>query len=186
MTHTPDPVYTDNILTFQITVTNLGLSGAASVFLTDTLPSAAGLISAAASQGTVNTNVAGSVTFDLGLITNASGTAAATIQVQPLLSGSATNTATVTNATGSVAGVTNTVTVLNAAPFFLKFAYQADNLDLTLEGQAGQNYIIQVSTNLITWTSVSTNTAVGAGQFTFTNSLTNAPARFYRALHLPQ
>jgi hypothetical protein len=43
-----------------------------------------------------------------------------------------------------------------------------------------------VSTNLTSWTSVSTNTATGAGQFTFTNILTNAPTRFYRALHLPQ
>ena len=186
MTHGPDPVFTDNILTFQITVTNLGPSGATNVFLTDTLPAAAGLLSASASQGTVNTNVAGAVTFDLGIITNAGGTAAATIQVQPLRSGLAFNAATVTNADGAGAGVTNLVTVLNAAPFFLQVAYQAGNLTLTLEGQANQDYIIQVSTNLTTWASVSTNTAVGAGQFTFTNSLTNAPARFYRALHLPQ
>jgi hypothetical protein len=43
-----------------------------------------------------------------------------------------------------------------------------------------------MSTNLTTWTALSTNTAVSPGTFTVTNSLTNTPARFYRALHLPQ
>ena len=186
MTHAPDPVFTGNLLDFQIIVTNLGPAGAANVFLTDTLPAAASLVSASASQGTVNTNVAGAVTFNLGVFTNAGDTAAATLQVQPLQFGLAFNSATVTNDTGSSATATNTVTVIKAAPFFLQATNLANNLNLTLAGSAGQSYIIQVSTDLASWTSVFTNTAVSPGQFTFTNSLTNAPVRFYRALHLPQ
>jgi hypothetical protein len=59
-------------------------------------------------------------------------------------------------------------------------------LRLTILGYPSQNYIIQVSTNLVTWTSLSTNTASATGLFTLTNSMTNGPERFYRALHLPQ
>jgi len=70
--------------------------------------------------------------------------------------------------------------------FSLEASNVANNLILTLVGQTGQSYILQVSTNLTTWTSVFTNAAVSPGQFTFTNSVTNAPARFYRALYLSQ
>ena len=101
MTHAPNPVFTGNYLTFLVTVTNLGPSGATNVLLTDTLPSGAALVSAAASQGTVNTNVAGVVTFNFGILTNAGDTATATIQVQPLQPGLASNSATVTNAAGA-------------------------------------------------------------------------------------
>jgi len=208
MTSAPAPVYTDNYLTFQMTVTNLGFpggtnliqpgneepgtaanpgpSGATNVILTDTLPAAANLVSAAASQGTVNTNTPGTVTFNLGILTNAGDTATATIQVQPLQRGLAVNSASVADSAGPGGTAVNTVTVMDAASFSLGAAYLANNLVLTLEGSAGQNYVLQVSTNLTTWTSISTNTAPGGGQITITNHLTNAPARFYRALHLPQ
>ncbi|MGD0411894.1 MAG: protease pro-enzyme activation domain-containing protein [Verrucomicrobiota bacterium] len=187
MTHAPDPVFTDNFLTFQITVTNLGLSGATNVILADALPAASSLVWAASTQGTINTNVAGAVAFNLGVLTNAGDTAGATIEVQPLLSGLVSNSVTVTNAAGSGAAASNTATVTNATPFSLEAAYLAGNLTLTLEkGSAGQLYIIQVSTNLASWTSLSTNIASGAGQFTITNNVANAPARFYRILHLPQ
>ena len=187
MTHAPDPVFTNNFLTFQLTVTNLSPSGATNVLLTDTLPAGSSLIWAAATQGTVNTNTPGAVAFNLGVLANAGDTAGAAIQVQPFAAGLATNSATVTSAAGSLAGAFNTVTVTNAATFSLEAAFLADNLTLTLEkGSAGQLYIIQLSTNLTSWTSVFTNTAPGAGQFTFTNNVTNAPAHFYRALHLPQ
>jgi hypothetical protein len=68
----------------------------------------------------------------------------------------------------------------------MQAAYQAKSLTLTLNGQPGQSYILQVSTNLISWSGISTNTANAGGQFTFTNNVTNAPVRFFRALHLPQ
>ena len=186
MTHEPDPVLTGNFLDFQITVTNLGPAGATNVLLTDTLPAGARLVSAAASQGPVNTNVAGVVSFNLGILANASDTATATLQVEPLQAGTALNSAVATNANGSPASAANTVTVIPAAPFFLQATNISQDLRLTLEGSAGQNYILQVSTNLTTWTSLSTNTATGIGVFTLTNGFTNGPARFYRALHLPQ
>jgi uncharacterized repeat protein (TIGR01451 family) len=55
-------------------------------------------------------------------------------------------------------------------------------LQLSVVGSAGQNYGIQISSNLVSWTTIMTNT----GSFIFTDSLTNAPKRFYRAIQLPQ
>ncbi|MGA2540613.1 MAG: protease pro-enzyme activation domain-containing protein [Verrucomicrobiota bacterium] len=185
MSLAPSPVYAGNYLTCQITVTNLGPSGATNVLLTDTLPATAGLIAAAASQGTVNTNVPGFVTFSLGDLVNAGATATATLQLQPLQPGSVFNSAYVTNAAGSAASASNTVIVLNSVPT-LQATYLTNNLRLTLSGYPEQNYIMQVSTNLITWTSVSTNVSSATGLLTLTNSLTNGQEQFYRALHLPQ
>jgi len=53
-----------------------------------------------------------------------------------------------------------------------------------LQGQSGVPYIIQHSTNLLAWTSVSTNTL--AGPVNITNTLfANSPAQFWRALWQP-
>jgi hypothetical protein len=60
-------------------------------------------------------------------------------------------------------------------------------LQLTLEGQEGQNYAIQTSSNLLVWTSVLTNTASpSTGSFIYTDTRSNAPLRFYRAVRLAQ
>jgi uncharacterized repeat protein (TIGR01451 family) len=55
-------------------------------------------------------------------------------------------------------------------------------LQLNVIGSLGQSYGIQISSNLVSWTTITTNT----GSFTFTDSLTNAPQRFYRAIQLSQ
>jgi len=58
---------------------------------------------------------------------------------------------------------------------------------LTLLGQEGQNYAVQTSSNLLSWTSVFTNTAsLTNGAFIFTDTRSNAPLRFYRAIRIPQ
>ncbi len=57
---------------------------------------------------------------------------------------------------------------------------------LTLTGQAGQLYVIQASTNLTSWTSISTNSASVEGVLQFTD--TNAASfknRYYRAYLVP-
>ncbi|MDB6108789.1 MAG: IgA Peptidase [Pedosphaera sp.] len=54
-----------------------------------------------------------------------------------------------------------------------------------LSGGAPHGFVVQASTNLTSWTSLSTNNLVN-GQFYFTNSgLANLSRRFYRALLLP-
>jgi len=52
---------------------------------------------------------------------------------------------------------------------------------LTVTGAAPQGFVIQASTNLMNWVSLSTNTLT-ANRFDYTNSgQTNTQHRFYRA-----
>jgi hypothetical protein len=56
---------------------------------------------------------------------------------------------------------------------------------LTVTGAAPQGFVIQASTNLSTWISLTTNT-LSVGRFDYTNSgLTNVPYRFYRTRSPP-
>ena len=55
-------------------------------------------------------------------------------------------------------------------------------LQLTVYGQAGVQYVIQASPNLLSWTSISTNTAAADGTIHYTDPNTAAfGTRFYRA-----
>jgi len=56
---------------------------------------------------------------------------------------------------------------------------------LQLQGQAGVPYVIQRSTNLITWTPISTNTLL-AGTLNITNTVSpSSPVQFWRAIWQP-
>ena len=70
-------------------------------------------------------------------------------------------------------------------PVLASPAYTADNrFQFTVTGQAGANYVIQVSTNLsaANWLALLTN----AAPFTFVESnALSYPARFYRAVFRP-
>jgi uncharacterized repeat protein (TIGR01451 family) len=54
-------------------------------------------------------------------------------------------------------------------------------IQLTLTASPGQTYIVDISTDLVSWTPVSTNGTGSGGAFTFTDSSTNSARRFYRA-----
>jgi alpha-L-arabinofuranosidase len=81
-------------------------------------------------------------------------------------------------------------TVLSLSPTPAKLAALplppvASQFVFQLEGQAGVPYIIQNSTNLVTWTSISTNKFI-AGTMNFTNSLASSfPRQFWRAIWQP-
>jgi hypothetical protein len=61
----------------------------------------------------------------------------------------------------------------------------ASQFVLQLQGQAGVPYVIQSSTNLVTWTSISTNTPA-AGTLNLTNFVDpSTPVQFWRALWQP-
>ena len=58
---------------------------------------------------------------------------------------------------------------------------QAGQVALWLDGQAGQTYILQSSTNLVNWPAVSTNT-LSSNSFEFFLPTTNSSRMFYRGL----
>jgi hypothetical protein len=58
------------------------------------------------------------------------------------------------------------------------------NVELWLDGQGGQRYTLQTSSNLITWTPESTNTLI-TNSFRFQFSTTIAAQLFYRAQLVP-
>jgi hypothetical protein len=55
-------------------------------------------------------------------------------------------------------------------------------LQLGFVGVAGSNYMLQATTNLTTWTPISTNTAVTNLFNFFDPKATNFPSRYYRVL----
>jgi uncharacterized repeat protein (TIGR01451 family) len=183
MIHAPDPVMGGNYLNYQITVTNSGPDTATSVVITNTLPASVTLVGATPSQGSV-TNAGDMVICNLGSISNGA-TATLTIEVVAGAPGTVVNTAVVSTASTDLylaeSTAVNSATVTPSA-IYLKATNLASGLQLTLLGQAGQNYIIQTSSNLLVWKGVVTNT----GSFIYTDSRTNAPQRFYRAVHPSQ
>jgi sugar lactone lactonase YvrE len=54
------------------------------------------------------------------------------------------------------------------------------NFTFVLSGPAGSNYVLQVSTNLSNWSSVSTSTMPVSGSLTLTNAMSGYNRRFYR------
>jgi hypothetical protein len=169
-------------------VTNLGPSNAMIVVLSDDLPSNMTFDSVLVSQGTF-TNAGGTVTCNFGTIPPGD-LVTATIRVLAFSAGTVVNTATVTTASTDLyladSTTSNTSTVDAPLFSFLSATNTAGGLQLTLRGQPNQNYGIQVSTNLLYWTTVSTNTASLSGIFIYNDGQANAPARFYRVLQLPQ
>ena len=57
------------------------------------------------------------------------------------------------------------------------------NFSFLLSGPAGSNYVLQVSTNLLNWSSISTSAIPVIGTISLTNAITNYNRRFYR-IHL--
>jgi uncharacterized repeat protein (TIGR03803 family) len=55
------------------------------------------------------------------------------------------------------------------------------NFTFQLSGPAGSNYVLQVSTNLLNWSSVSTSSIPVSGTITFTNPVSGYSNSFYRA-----
>jgi hypothetical protein len=53
---------------------------------------------------------------------------------------------------------------------------------MTFSAIPNLNYRIQASTNLVTWTNLTTNNAGSNGAISFTTSITNFPKRFFRAI----
>jgi uncharacterized repeat protein (TIGR01451 family) len=186
----PASAYTGDTMNYTLTVSNSGPAGASGVVLTDVLPASFSFISAIPSQGNASF-ASGTVTANFGSI-NSGSVATVTIYGTPTVAGTITNNASATANETDLYLVNNAVQtstlVLLAVPATLGSAsMQPDGtFQLTLTGQAGLNYRIDASSNLINWVPVKTNTAAGDGKFQYTDTAaTNFNPRFYRAVRVP-
>ena len=80
--------------------------------------------------------------------------------------------------TSSVVNLTIiTVPVILSAP---QITGGKTNFTFLLSGPAGSNYVLQVSTNLLNWSPVSTSTIPVSGSITLSNAISGYNRRFYR------
>jgi uncharacterized repeat protein (TIGR01451 family) len=170
-------------LTNNITIANFGPDTATGVVLSNTMPSGVQFVSASLSQGNLTSTGGGQVTCNLGSLA-AGASANVTIVTMPSLAGSLLNSVNVTAneedlvPANNSAQATTTVTV----PATLSGSFSGGYFQLTVTGQPNTPYVVQASTNLTSWVSLSTNTSA-TGTFTFIDTATPAPQlRFYRTL----
>ena len=113
----PSPVQVDSTLTYTLTVTNSGPSGATGVTLTDTLPSGISLNNTTASQGAC-ADAGGIVTCSIGSLANGAAASVTLTVTTPSSAGILANTATVTanESDPNLSNNTSTITVDVLAP----------------------------------------------------------------------
>ncbi|MBE0541397.1 MAG: immunoglobulin domain-containing protein [Verrucomicrobia bacterium] len=72
--------------------------------------------------------------------------------------------------------------VAGSAPVFSNPRVLSGAFQFDLRGLVGSNYVVQVSTNLINWSSMTTSTIPVEGSITITNPISGQPKKFYRAV----
>jgi hypothetical protein len=84
---------------------------------------------------------------------------------------------------GSYGSVTSSVVTLTVGIILSAPQVTVGNANFTflLSGPAGSNYVVQISTNLTSWSSVSTSTMPVGGCMALTNAISGYSRRFYRA-----
>ena len=185
LTDSPDPVMAGRTLTYTIGVTNRAATAGTGVLVTNVLPPNVNFVTASASVGSVN-RAGNLVIANLGTLAGGA-TASVTIQVTPQAEGAQTNSATATanepalNSPFASATIVTTVNGFTLTGIPSPANVRTNGFSLTLIGQAGRTYVLELSTNLITWLPISTNTPAGSGPITFQDpGATNAPRGFYR------
>ena len=191
MTDSAANIALDGSVTYSITVTNYGPSDSTNVIVTDTLPaSGASLVSDSATLGSVDHSGANLVWNVGNLATNAG--AALTVVLQANSTGSLFNYAIVSSDTPDPNPDDNlastTVLVGTSTPPQLTGTLSATSgtFQFTINGQSGQEYIIQASTNLVDWVPIYTNSAPFASPFNFVDpNASSYSSRFYRVVQGP-
>jgi uncharacterized repeat protein (TIGR01451 family) len=171
----PSPVYVGASVTYSFVVTNKGPSVATAVVVTDTLPAGAALGTVTHSQGTHSTG-SGMVVFNVGNL-GVNAIATLSVAVNAGVAGFAVDTASVSANEADLYLADNSasasVSVLSfISPELSGAIVKTNQFQITLTGQPNFAYIIQASTNITLWSSISTNTAASNGilQFTDTNA----------------
>ena len=166
---------------YFIGVINYGPSTANNVLVSDTLPPGVTLITPQPTSTSGST-----VTWNLGTLASGA-TTNLTLTVQPNSLGTITNYAIASSDAAEPNPADNsTYVAVNVFGAQLSGSYVGGTFHLTVDGQLGQEYIVQASTNLINWVSVYTNPPPYNSPFTYTNSSTASyPALFYRVVTGP-
>lgn len=94
-----------------------------------------------------------------------------------------TYTVVASNTSGSVTSSAAVLTVLTSQATLAGLTVTNNTFKFTISQVSNLNYIVQANTNLgsTNWVAISTNTA----PVTITDTVTNSPQRFYRALYKP-
>ena len=172
MTASPTDVQTNGTLVCTNTVINYGPSTASNVIVSDTLPSDFSPTTASANIGTLTNGQSAQFRLTVqvpdSVGTNFINAVASSDTPDPNLDDN--------DASLQVNVVTNEV-VSGVQPQLSASIGFGRQFQLTVNGAAGQTYILQDSTDLTNWVGICT----GMPPFTITNTA-NYPARFYRAV----
>ena len=167
---------------YTVNVTNRGPASATDVILTQTLPLNLNFVST--TQGSYS-NQAGLVTYNLGTVP-AGGNTTFTVTVNPVVAAVYNSTITLaedqTDLNPSDNSATVLTTVINpSAPHLSNPLFNGGTFTLTITGIPGQ-YILQASSDLTNWTTISTNSvpSLGTAQLLDPNA-SSFPHRYYRA-----
>ena len=173
-------------LTNTISITNSGPDAATGVVLANPLPTGDNFISASLSQGSYFTSADGrQVTCNLGSLP-AGGSANVTLLTTPSLAGSLVTSVSVAANEEDLNPANNTAQAATTVygPASLSGAISGGHFHLTVTARPSYVFLVQGSTNLTSWVSLSTNTNT-TGTFTFTDATLPAPQqRFYRTKRL--
>jgi uncharacterized repeat protein (TIGR01451 family) len=189
MTASPGNAALNGLVNYSVTVTNYGPSGSTNVVVSDTLPAGATYVSSSTSQGSATYDGLNVVWSVGNLATNAGATLSLTLE--PTVNGNFYNYAAVSATTPDPNPDDNsTSTTINVGavspPELSASVHSSGMFQFTISnGQSGQQYIVQASTNLVNWVDIYTNPAYTV-PFTFSDTnLTGYSSRFYRVIPAP-
>jgi uncharacterized repeat protein (TIGR01451 family) len=173
-------------IVYILSVTNYGPSPSTNVLVMDTLPPGVILVSSNFTAGSLS-----GTRWNVGSLATNAG-AQLILTVLPGTSGSYVNSALVSASTpdpnpDDIAASVTVIVIAGAPPRLTNTVVNLNGtFQLTVNGQSGQEYIVQASTNLINWLPVYTNPPPFVSPFTFTDSNRTAyPDRFYRVVTGP-
>lgn len=180
------PLFGDTV-TYTITVRNEGPGAASNVRLTGDFADGLAIQQVNEPMGAVATSTVDPIVIDLGSMVNPqSATVTVTARVDSV--GALASVFTVAGDELDLNPANNTATVVTLAtrPLMLSAAFvnesPGDGFRIMVQGEDEATYSVEVSSDLITWTSVATVRPVG-GQIDFSDTnVSGADYRFYRVV----
>jgi uncharacterized repeat protein (TIGR01451 family) len=187
LSSSPASLFPYAVITNIVSVTNLGPASATGVVLIESLPAGFTVLSNRTTQG-ANLFSGATLSNYLGTL-SAGATVTVTLVASPSQSGNFISSASVAGnitdlnpANNAASAATLVKAVSQFSGFFSNGLFQ-----VTISDQGGTVYAVAASTNLTSWTYISTNTVPHNGLLTIPDP--NTPSfkrRFYRALRLSQ